>query len=205
MKPLSREFLLKQGKCCESDCVNCPYIKCSRCKEIFVCEIEIGKDKCWCMDYEPISISNNNKCMCTACMSIISKLKSKVMNKSKMKEIRRHVRSTDLDNASQMNKVDGRIYERNPDTNQIKSRKKGDYGNERIEKVSTVMREQAKDLQVEAYNENAMEAEMDKVINPLRKRIREEVLDELWAADKLNKDGYWYVKLSDVIKIIGEE
>jgi len=45
---------------------------------------------------------------------------------------------------------------------------------------------------------------MDKVIHPVRKRIREEVLDELWSADKLNKDGYWYVKLSDVIKIIGE-
>jgi hypothetical protein len=27
----------------------------------------------------------------------------------------------------------GRIYERNPDTGVIKSRKKGDYGNERIE------------------------------------------------------------------------
>ncbi len=84
-----------------------------------------------------------------------------------------------------------RIFERNPDTGQIKSRKPGDYGNER-------------DEQVEAYNENAMEAEMDKVIHPVRKRIRKEVLEELWAADKLNKDGYWYVKLTDVIKIIGE-
>ena len=33
------------------------------------------------------------------------------MDKSKMKAIRKQVRSTDLDNASQMNKVDGKIYE----------------------------------------------------------------------------------------------
>ena len=78
-----------------------------------------------------------------------------------------------------------RIFERNPDTGQIKSRKKGDYGNERIE--------------------GNIDEVMDKVIHPVRKRIREEVLDELWAADKLNKDGYWYIKLSDVIKIIGDE
>ena len=88
--------------------------------------------------------------------------------------------SKKLDNAAQMNEVEKRIYERNPDTGQIKSRKKGDYGNERIEEA------------------------MDKVIHPLRKRIRKEVLEELWAADKLNKDGYWYIKLTDVIKIIGE-
>ena len=29
---------------------------------------------------------------------------------------------------------EGRIYERNPDTEEIRSRKIGDYGNERIEK-----------------------------------------------------------------------
>jgi len=85
-----------------------------------------------------------------------------------------------------------RIYERNPDTGQIKSRKKGDYGNEEI--VSDSL----------DYSKQLNET-MDKVIHPVRKRIRAEVLDELWAADKLNKDGYWYIKLSDVIKIIGEE
>jgi len=101
------------------------------------------------------------------------------MSKSIMKEIRRHVRSTDLDNASQMNKVEERIYERNPDTNQIKSRKKGDYGNERIEV----------DEQVNAYNEN----------NQM------EWLDELWGLDKKLVDGKWYISLSDVIKVtLGE-
>ena len=109
-----------------------------------------------------------------------------------MKEIRRQVRSTDLDNAAQMNKVEERIFERNPDSDQIRSRKKGDYGNERIEKVSKVMRNQAKNLDVV----------MDKVINPVRKRIREEVLDELWAANKVNHNGHWYIRMSDIVKII---
>ena len=73
-----------------------------------------------------------------------------------MKEIRRHVRSTDLDNASQMNN-------------------------------------QEKDLQVEAYNEACMEEHSNG---------RKEVLNELWTSDKILKDGYWFVKLTDVIKII---
>ncbi len=91
-----------------------------------------------------------------------------------------------------MSKKEERIFERNPDTGQIRSRKPGDYGNERIEKVSKVMRNQAKDL-------NAV---MDQVINPVRKRIREEVLDELWAANKVNHQGHWYIRMSDIVKII---
>ena len=74
-----------------------------------------------------------------------------------MKEIRRQVRSADLDNASQMNN-------------------------------------QEKDLQVEAYNEACMEEKYSKG--------RREVLNELWTSDKILKDGYWFVKLTDVIKII---
>ena len=31
---------------------------------------------------------------------------------------------------------------------------------------------------------------------------RREVLNELWTSDKILKDGYWFVKLTDVIKII---
>ena len=101
------------------------------------------------------------------------------MNKRIMKEIRRQVRSTDLDNAAQMNKVEERIFERNPDSDQIRSRKKGDYGNERIEV----------DEQVNAYNEN----------NQM------EWLDELWGLDKKLVDGKWYISLSDVIKVtLGE-
>ena len=91
-----------------------------------------------------------------------------------------------------MSKKEERIFERNPDTGQIRSRKPGDYGNESIVKASKVMRNQAKDL-------NAV---MDQVINPVRKRIREEVLDELWAANKVNHQGHWYIRMSDIIKII---
>ncbi len=66
---------------------------------------------------------------------------------------------------------------------------------EKIEKVSKVTRDQSKDLQMDIDINN---------MTLLRKRVRAEVLDELWAAPKLNKDGYWYIKLSDAIKIIGE-
>ncbi len=75
-----------------------------------------------------------------------------------------------------------RIFERNPDTGQIRSREPGDYGNETIE--------------------GNMDEVMDKVINPVRNRIREEVLDELWAANKLNHNGHWYIRMTDIVKII---
>jgi len=78
---------------------------------------------------------------------------------------------------------EARIYERNKDV--IRSRKPGDYGNERIE--------------------GNIDDVMDKVIHPVRKHIREEVLDELWAANKLNHQGHWYIRLSDTIKIIQGE
>ena len=32
---------------------------------------------------------------------------------------------------------------------------------------------------------------------------REEILSEIWAADKRLIDGHWYVKLSDVAEIVG--
>lgn len=85
-----------------------------------------------------------------------------------------------------------RIFERNPDTGQIRSRKKGDYGNESIIKTSKVMKEQSKEL-IQS---------MDKVVHPLRNLVREEVLDELWAANKVNHKGHWYVRMSDIVKII---
>jgi GH43 family beta-xylosidase len=34
---------------------------------------------------------------------------------------------------------------------------------------------------------------------------RSEILDEIWAANKHIKDGEWYVKLSDVCNILGED
>ena len=34
---------------------------------------------------------------------------------------------------------------------------------------------------------------------------RSEILDEIWAANKTLKDGEWYVRLSDVCAILGED
>ena len=34
---------------------------------------------------------------------------------------------------------------------------------------------------------------------------RSEILDEIWAANKHVKDGEWYVRLSDVCAILGED
>ena len=82
-------------------------------------------------------------------------------------------------------KKEKRIYERNTDSGVVKSRKPGDYGNERIE--------------------GNMDEVMDKVIHPIRKRIRAEVLDEIWAAPKVNHEGHWYVRLADVVNIIEGE
>ena len=32
---------------------------------------------------------------------------------------------------------------------------------------------------------------------------RSEILDEIWAANKVTHNGHWYVKLSDVAEIVG--
>ena len=65
-----------------------------------------------------------------------------------------------------------KIYERNPDTGEIRSRD--------IQKMVTT--------------------------TPAQKAItRSEILDEIWAANKTLKDGQWYVRLSDVCAILGEE
>ena len=85
--------------------------------------------------------------------------------------------SKKLDNAAQMNKVEKRIYERNPDTGQIRSRKKGDYGNERVEV-------KGKDNKVD---------------------IRESILSDIWAANKTVHNGKWYVELSEICNIIGAD
>ena len=113
-----------------------------------------------------------------------------------------------------MSKKEKRIFERNPDTGQVRSRKAGDYGNERLEYLESEIGaaghhdgytleglEKERDEQVEAYNENAMIEEMH-----LEEQyyVRREVLDELWAANKINHKGHWYVRLSEVVNIIGD-
>jgi len=111
------------------------------------------------------------------------------MDKSKMKAIRKQVRSTDLDNAAQMNKVDGKIFERNPDTGEIRSRKSGDYGNERIEHPTTD--------EIIAYNRSQSKKNTT--------NLREDILSDLWAANKKGVDGKWYIELSQAVKIISNE
>ena len=65
-----------------------------------------------------------------------------------------------------------KIYERNPDTGEIRSRE--------IQKMVTT--------------------------TPTQKAIsRSEILDEIWAANKVTHNGHWYVKLSDVAEILGED
>ena len=72
-----------------------------------------------------------------------------------------------------------KIYERNPDTGEIRSRNVGDpIGSEKIEKRGTKAQ---------------------------RAISRSEILDEIWAADKHTIDGKWYVSLSDVCAILGED
>ena len=94
-----------------------------------------------------------------------------------------------------------KIFERNKDTGVIRSRKPGDYGNEKIESEPT-------DMHGIPYTEETIEGNidqvMDKVIHPLRGRIRAEALSELWAANKLNHEGHWYIRLTDVVNIMGD-
>tara|TARA_R100000951_G_C2576128_1_gene160385 strand:+ start:526 stop:744 length:219 start_codon:yes stop_codon:yes gene_type:complete len=64
-----------------------------------------------------------------------------------------------------------KIYERNPDTGEIRSR--------------------------DQHGTKATKAQ--------QAISRSEILDEIWAANKHVKDGEWYVKLSDVCAILGED
>jgi len=67
-----------------------------------------------------------------------------------------------------------KIYERNPDTGEIRSRDFGDYGNEKV---------------------------IVKGKEPIN--MRESILSDIWAANKKVVDGKWYVELSQVAEIIG--
>ena len=103
-----------------------------------------------------------------------------------MKSIRKQVRRADLSDEK-------RIYERNTDSGIIKSRKPGDYGNERVEHPTQE--------DIIAFNKNQAE----KMHHEIQYRVRREVLDELWAANKLNHKGHWYIRLTDVVNIIGDD
>ena len=76
--------------------------------------------------------------------------------------------------------VMAKIYERNPDTGEIRSRKVGDpIGSERIDRPGATKAQAA--------------------------ISRSEILDEIWSANKVTHNGHWYVKLSDVAEILGED
>ena len=85
-----------------------------------------------------------------------------------------------------------KIYERNKDTGAIRSRESMDYGNETTHPT-----------QEEIIEFNKTQAE--KMHHEIQYRVRREVLDELWAAPKVNHQGQWYVRLTDVVKIIGDD
>ena len=49
---------------------------------------------------------------------------------------------------------------------------------------------------------------IEKMVEPTKAQqaiSRSEVLDEIWAANKHTIDGKWYVSLSDVCAILGED
>jgi len=49
---------------------------------------------------------------------------------------------------------------------------------------------------------------IEKMVEPTKAQqamSRSEILDEIWAAQKHIKDGDWYVRLSDVCAILGED
>ena len=53
---------------------------------------------------------------------------------------------------------------------------------------------------------NSRSASPEKITTNAQKAIsRSEILDEIWAANKHTVDGKWYVSLSDVCAILGED
>ena len=103
------------------------------------------------------------------------------MDKSKMKEIRKHVRQTDLaEQSTQPHAIGPDGVEHNKDL-------------PTTDDIIAYNRKQ--DSQVEAYNEYLKDEPF---------KVSKEVLNELWTSDKILKDGYWYIKLTDVIKILGD-
>jgi len=84
------------------------------------------------------------------------------MDKSKMKEIRRHVRQTDLaEQSTQPHAIGPDGVEHNKDM-------------------------------------------IDAMHYDIQYKVRREVLDELWGANKVNHQGQWYIRLTDVVNIIGD-
>ena len=74
------------------------------------------------------------------------------------------------------------IYERNPDTGDIRSRV--------IPTTDEII----------AFNRNENNSPIETF--PFTPSTTEELLDELWESPKVNHQGHWYVRLTDVVRII---
>jgi len=101
------------------------------------------------------------------------------MSKKRTLNELRQVKTFGYKNRTMLNKSkthsEGTIHERNPDTGEIRSRDTMSYGSEKIT------------------------TDAQSAIS------RSEILDEIWAADKHTHDGEWFVRLSDVCAILGED
>ena len=54
--------------------------------------------------------------------------------------------------------------------------------------------------------EKSSKTKSEKITTKAQEAInRSEILDEIWAANKVTHNGHWYVKLSDVANILGED
>jgi len=100
---------------------------------------------------------------------------------SKFKEFAKKVSEFETPNA--------KIFERNPDTGEIRSRDVGDYGNEK-----TVSKGQLHPAVFKSYGAHAEAKD---------RSFRESILSDIWAANKKVVNGKWYVELSQIVEIIG--
>ena len=151
------------------------------------------------------------------------------MDKSKMKEIRRQVRSADLSNkkeeverskhyydternkendANQLNKVSDLVEElrlhANPSDLAEQSTQPHTIGPDGVEhnKERLMAFELGKEKDIKSPTTDDIIAYNRKQDKQKVEKEKREVLNELWDADCIIKDGYWYVKLTDAIKII---
>lgn len=71
-----------------------------------------------------------------------------------------------------------KIHERNPDTGEIKSRP------------------------IMSMDELKVRPARGGIWQNNQRIERETMLDEIWAAPKVNHEGHWYVRMTDIVKIL---
>ena len=132
------------------------------------------------------------------------------MDKSKMKEIRKQVRSADLSNKEEEIEHSKHYYdtERNKgnDTALVEEQSTQPHtiGPDGVEhnKERLMAFELGKEKDIKSPTTDDIIAYNRKQDKQKVEKEKREVLNELWDADCIIKDGYWYVKLTDAIKII---